>query len=185
MTSQVQQSESRHDEAGSKKETRTAGFGQTGPFLVFLRLGLTSFGGSIAHLGYFRQQFVERRKWLTEQTFADLVALCNFLPVTEEITKTQEAIKNTTGFTPTILRPPYGAITKRQRQWIENQFGLSVILWSVDPLDRALNVLDTSSLGKSSLIEMRAGQTIIDMTGIYIYKISMQEVEVGAGGKDT
>jgi peptidoglycan/xylan/chitin deacetylase (PgdA/CDA1 family) len=55
--------------------------------------------------------------------------------VTEEITKTQEAIKNVTGFTPTILRPPYGAITKRQRQWIENQFGLSVILWSVDPLD--------------------------------------------------
>jgi hypothetical protein len=41
---------------------------------------LTSFGGPIAHLGYFRQEFVERRKWLTEQTFADLVALCNFLP---------------------------------------------------------------------------------------------------------
>src|SRR6266478_172592 len=65
-----------------RKETRTAGFGQTvlEPFLVFLRLGLTSFGGPIAHLGYFRQEFVERRKWLTEQTFADLVALCNFLP---------------------------------------------------------------------------------------------------------
>jgi chromate transporter len=49
-------------------------------FLVFLRLGLTSFGGPIAHLGYFRQEFVEHRKWLTEQAFADLVALCNFLP---------------------------------------------------------------------------------------------------------
>ena len=49
-------------------------------FLVFLRLGLTSFGGPIAHLGYFRQEFVERRKWLNEQIFADLVALCNFLP---------------------------------------------------------------------------------------------------------
>jgi chromate transporter len=48
--------------------------------LVFLRLGLTSFGGPIAHLGYFRQEFVERRKWLTEEIFADLVALCNFLP---------------------------------------------------------------------------------------------------------
>jgi chromate transporter len=47
---------------------------------LFLRLGLTSFGGPIAHLGYFRQEFVERRKWLTEQIFADLVALCNFLP---------------------------------------------------------------------------------------------------------
>jgi len=49
-------------------------------FLVFLRLGLTSFGGPISHLGYFRQEFVERRKWLTEETFTDLVALCNFLP---------------------------------------------------------------------------------------------------------
>src|ERR1700677_4367504 len=49
-------------------------------FLVFLRLGLTSFGGPIAHLGYFRQEFVERRKWLSEQAFADLVALCSFLP---------------------------------------------------------------------------------------------------------
>jgi len=49
-------------------------------FLVFLRLGLTSFGGPIAHLGYFRQEFAERRKWLTEEAFANLVALCNFLP---------------------------------------------------------------------------------------------------------
>jgi chromate transporter len=82
VTSKVQQSENRRDKAGSEKETRTAEFGQTvlEPFLVFLRLGLTSFGGPIAHLGYFRQEFVERRKWLTEQTFADLVALCNFLP---------------------------------------------------------------------------------------------------------
>ena len=55
--------------------------------------------------------------------------------VTEEITKTQVAITNACGFTPTLLRPPYGAITKRQREWIESQFGLSVILWSVDPLD--------------------------------------------------
>jgi len=50
------------------------------PFLLFLRLGLTSFGGPIAHLGYFRQEFVERRKWLTEEAFVDLVALCQFLP---------------------------------------------------------------------------------------------------------
>jgi chromate transporter len=49
-------------------------------FLIFLRLGLTSFGGPIAHLGYFRQEFVERRKWISEQVFADLIALCNFLP---------------------------------------------------------------------------------------------------------
>jgi peptidoglycan-N-acetylglucosamine deacetylase len=55
--------------------------------------------------------------------------------VSEEITKTQEAIKNACGYTPTLMRPPYGAITKRQREWIEKQFGLSVILWSVDPFD--------------------------------------------------
>jgi len=55
--------------------------------------------------------------------------------VTAEITKTQEAIKSASGFTPTLLRPPYGAITPRQREWIENQFGLNVILWSVDPFD--------------------------------------------------
>jgi chromate transporter len=48
--------------------------------LVFLRLGLTSFGGPIAHLGYFHEEFVVRRKWLDEQAYVDLVALCQFLP---------------------------------------------------------------------------------------------------------
>jgi chromate transporter len=47
---------------------------------VFLRLGLTSFGGPIAHLGFFRAEFVERRKWLDEAHYADIVALCQFLP---------------------------------------------------------------------------------------------------------
>src|SRR5215471_13068682 len=49
-------------------------------FLVFLRLGLTSFGGPIAHLGYFHEAFVVRRRWLDDKTYADLVALCQFLP---------------------------------------------------------------------------------------------------------
>lgn len=49
-------------------------------FLVFLRLGLTSFGGPVAHLGYFREEFVVRREWLDERAYADLVALCQFLP---------------------------------------------------------------------------------------------------------
>jgi chromate transporter len=49
-------------------------------FLVFLGLGLTSFGGPIAHLGYFRRAFVERRGWLEEAAFADIIALCQFLP---------------------------------------------------------------------------------------------------------
>lgn len=49
-------------------------------FKVFLRLGLTSFGGPLAHLGYFHAEFVRRRQWLSERSYADLVALCQFLP---------------------------------------------------------------------------------------------------------
>jgi chromate transporter len=47
---------------------------------VFLKLGLSSFGGPIAHIGYFREEFVIRRRWLDERAFVDLVALCQFLP---------------------------------------------------------------------------------------------------------
>jgi chromate transporter len=47
---------------------------------VSLRLGLTSFGGPVAHLGYFREEYVKRRQWLDDRSFADLVALCQFLP---------------------------------------------------------------------------------------------------------
>ncbi len=49
-------------------------------FLTFLRLGLTSFGGPVAHIGYFHDEFVVRRKWVDERVYADLVALCQFLP---------------------------------------------------------------------------------------------------------
>jgi len=49
-------------------------------FGAFLKLGLTSFGGPIAHLGYFRTEFVSRRRWIDEAGYADLVALCQFLP---------------------------------------------------------------------------------------------------------
>jgi chromate transporter len=48
--------------------------------LIFLKLGLSCFGGPIAHIGYFRDEFVVRRRWLDEQAYADLVALCQFLP---------------------------------------------------------------------------------------------------------
>src|ERR1700678_3951615 len=48
--------------------------------LVYLKLGLSSFGGPIAHIGYFREEFVVRRAWLDEAAFVDLVALCQFLP---------------------------------------------------------------------------------------------------------
>lgn len=47
-------------------------------FLIFLRLGLTSFGGPAAHLGYFREEFVIRRQWFSDSSYADLVALCQF-----------------------------------------------------------------------------------------------------------
>ncbi|MGX9424610.1 MULTISPECIES: chromate efflux transporter [Bradyrhizobium] len=66
----ISDSEAKPSRAGSPLEV----------LLVFLKLGLTSFGGPIAHIGYFRSEFVERRKWLDEQSYADLVALCQFLP---------------------------------------------------------------------------------------------------------
>ena len=49
-------------------------------FAVFAKLGLTSFGGPVAHLGYFRDELIMRRRWLDDRTYADLVALCQFLP---------------------------------------------------------------------------------------------------------
>jgi chromate transporter len=62
----------------------TAEDAQTGSplevLLAFLKLGITCFGGPIAHIGYFREEFVVRRRWLGEPVYADLVALCQFLP---------------------------------------------------------------------------------------------------------
>ncbi len=49
-------------------------------FRAFLKLGLSSFGGPIAHIGYFRREFVEKRRWLDESRFAQLLALAQFLP---------------------------------------------------------------------------------------------------------
>jgi chromate transporter len=49
-------------------------------FLTFLKLGLTSFGGPIAHLGYFRRELVEKRRWVSDSQYAQLLALCQFLP---------------------------------------------------------------------------------------------------------
>ncbi|WBM38725.1 chromate efflux transporter [Alcaligenes faecalis] len=69
--------------SSSKPVQQQAAVQQGGPlevFWAFLKLGLTSFGGPIAHLGYFRSEFVERRRWLDEHSYSDLVALCQFLP---------------------------------------------------------------------------------------------------------
>lgn len=66
---------------GGSARSRWSGPGSVLEVLtVSLRLGLTSFGGPIAHLGYFRHEYVERRRWLDEATYGDLVALCQFLP---------------------------------------------------------------------------------------------------------
>lgn len=62
----------------SKSSSRRGSMGEV--FAAFLWLGLTSFGGPIAHLGYFRAELVERRHWLDERDYADLVGLCQFLP---------------------------------------------------------------------------------------------------------
>ncbi|MBK5960917.1 chromate transporter [Rhodoplanes elegans] len=68
------------DDAKADDGTRSGPGTAAEVLLVFLRLGLTSFGGPIAHLGYFRAAFVERRRWLDDRAYADLVALCQFLP---------------------------------------------------------------------------------------------------------
>jgi chromate transporter len=65
---------------------------------AFLKLGLTSFGGPIAHLGYFRQEFVVRRRWLDDATYTDFVALCQFLP---------GPASSQTGFSIGLLRAGY------------------------------------------------------------------------------
>jgi chromate transporter len=65
-------------------DTRDAAYRPAGSaaevLVAFLKLGLKSFGGPVAHLGYFRTEFVERRRWLDDASYADLVALCQFLP---------------------------------------------------------------------------------------------------------
>jgi chromate transporter len=66
------------DRVEGNLEKRASGAGEV--FLVFLKLGVASFGGPVAHLGYFRNEFVARRRWLDERAYADLVALCQFLP---------------------------------------------------------------------------------------------------------
>jgi len=70
MTIAAHSAEAKDQQVGSPLEV----------LLAFLKLGVTCFGGPIAHIGYFREEFVVRRRWLDEQAYADLVALCQFLP---------------------------------------------------------------------------------------------------------
>jgi len=55
--------------------------------------------------------------------------------VRRQLSRTDDAIKNATGVRPTLLRPPYGSITARQKRWIHDEFGYQIILWDVDPYD--------------------------------------------------
>jgi len=83
---------------------------------VFLRLGLTSFGGPVAHLGYFRAEIVERRKWVDEAHYLDIIALCQFLP---------GPASSQTGITlgilraglPGALRLPHGSGSRDRPYW--------------------------------------------------------------------
>jgi chromate transporter len=68
------------DDAPTPPVCPPPGFRQIEIFTAFLRLGLTAFGGPVAHLGFFHEEFVRRRRWLDENAYADLVALCQFLP---------------------------------------------------------------------------------------------------------
>ncbi len=70
----------RHERRAQTSNTLTTAATPGLVFLIFLRLGLTSFGGPVAHLGYFREAFVTRRRWFSEQAYSDIVALCQFLP---------------------------------------------------------------------------------------------------------
>ncbi|MGP7818792.1 chromate transporter [Niallia sp. 01092] len=66
--------------AGRKQQRRAFVLSLFEIFFVSTRLGLTSFGGPIAHLGYFHEEYIRRRKWMDEKSYSDLVALCQFLP---------------------------------------------------------------------------------------------------------
>ncbi|MEK5105091.1 chromate transporter [Cytobacillus sp. FSL M8-0252] len=69
-----------NDQAASAKKTKTTFRSLIEILIVSTRLGFTSFGGPIAHLGYFHEEYIRRRKWMDEKSYADLVALCQFLP---------------------------------------------------------------------------------------------------------
>jgi chromate transporter len=80
MAPSLERRVSRNREAATAGRVQAARGSPFEVLRIFLRLGLTSFGGPVAHLGYFRAEFVERRRWLDEAAYADIVALCQFLP---------------------------------------------------------------------------------------------------------
>jgi chromate transporter len=90
-------------------------------FAAFLKLGLTSFGGPIAHLGYFRDELVLRRRWLDERSYADLVALCQFLP---------GPASSQVGFALGLMRGgPLGALAAWSAFTLPSAFALLLFAW--------------------------------------------------------
>jgi chromate transporter len=111
-----------------KARARTAHAGSPGEvFLTFLKLGLTSFGGPIAHLGYFREELVVRRKWIDEAGYADLVALCQFLP---------GPASSQVGFALGLLRGgALGALAAWTAFTLPSAFALVLFAWSATAFD--------------------------------------------------
>jgi peptidoglycan/xylan/chitin deacetylase (PgdA/CDA1 family) len=79
--------------------------------------------------------------------------------VRSQIERTQQAVEQAAGVTPTLLRPPYGAITERQKQWINKTLGLHVILWSVDPLDWKYR--NAARVSNAIVKETRSGSIVL------------------------
>ena len=96
---------------------------------VFLRLGLTSFGGPVAHLGYFRNEFVVKRGWLDERAFADLLALCQFLP---------GPASSQTGFAIGLMRAGYpGGLAAWAGFTLPSAIALTLFAWGASALTGA------------------------------------------------
>jgi chromate transporter len=101
-------------------------------FYGALRLGLTSFGGPVAHLGYFREEYVVRRRWLDEATYADLVALCQFLP---------GPASSQVGIAVGLLRGGYtGAVAAWVGFTLPSALAMVLFAYGVDALGGALGV---------------------------------------------
>ncbi len=97
---------------------------------AFLALGLTSFGGPIAHLGYFRTEFVERRKWISDSAYSELVALCQFLP---------GPASSQVGFALGLMRAGWlGALAAFVGFTLPSAFALVVFAYGVSALDGPL-----------------------------------------------
>jgi chromate transporter len=101
-------------------------------FLTFLKLGLTSFGGPIAHIGYFREEIVVRRRWLDDATYTDLVALCQFLP---------GPTSSQVGFSLGLIRARYwGALAAWTGFTLPSAVLMTIFAYSADRLGGSIGV---------------------------------------------